>query len=69
MLRRKEVVVSYERTVQLAQYSPIKVGVTTTLVNDGGWEISEDEISEEYKTLQDFCDTVIEEKLASITKS
>ena len=68
MLKRKEVVVSYERTVQLAQFSPIRVGVSTTLVNDGGWQISENEIAEEYKTLQDFCDTVIEEKLASITK-
>lgn len=58
---RTKVDVTYSRTIQLKQYTPLTVGLTTTLENPTG--ITEDEMKAEEKSLEDFVDSVIAEAL------
>lgn len=56
---RTKVDVTYSRTIQLKQYEPMTIGLTTTLENPNG--ITEDEMKAEEKSLEDFVDSVIVE--------
>lgn len=66
MVKREKVTITYERTVQIAPYTPLKVAISTTLVNDSNCQIFDSDITAEYKTLQEFCDNALSAKLAEI---
>jgi hypothetical protein len=50
----------------VAPYTPLKVAVSTTLHNDCGFDVYDEDIENEYKNIQEFCDNAISEKLASL---
>lgn len=60
--KRTKVEIKYSRTVQLRQYEPLTVGMTTTLENIDG--VSEKDYDEEMKSLADYCDSVVNELLS-----
>lgn len=60
--KRTKVEVKYSRTVQLRQYEPITVGMTTTIENESGVTI--DEYNAEMKALTDYCDGVVNELIS-----
>lgn len=65
MIKRTEVVVSYNRTVQIPQYCPISLGVSTTLKNEDG--VTLENIKAEEKVLEEFVDHILEVKSAKIS--
>lgn len=60
--KRTKVEIKYSRTVQLRQYEPLTVGMTTTLENIDG--VSEKDYDEEMKSLAEYCDSVVNELLS-----
>lgn len=60
--KRTKVEIKYSRTIQLRQYEPLTVGMTTTLENIDG--VSEKDYDEEMKSLADYCDSVVNELLS-----
>lgn len=60
--KRTKVEIKYSRTVQLRQYEPLTVGMTTTLENIDG--VSEKDYDEEMKSLAGYCDSVVNELLS-----
>lgn len=65
MAKRTECTVNYSRTVQIPQYCPITLGVSTTLKNEEGIDI--EEINMERKSLEEFVDHVLEVKSGKIS--
>ena len=60
--KRTKVEIKYSRTIQLRQYEPLTVGMTTTLENIDG--VSKKDYDEEMKSLADYCDSVVNELLS-----
>lgn len=57
MTKRTEANITYSRTVQLKQYEPMTVGLSTKLEDPNG--LADDVIESEHKSLVDFVDSLI----------
>lgn len=65
--KRTETTVTYSRTIQVPQYCPISITLTTTLRDEEG--VSVEDIKLEEKNLENFVDRILEAKVNTIQNS